>query len=103
WESGCRRKCKRRAWGNSGSGTADGDSILEDNNASSDTLGGGTGMRTALRTAFIAACALAFALPVAALAQSFPTKPITLICPWPAGGSTDLHLRKIADIASRHL
>jgi tripartite-type tricarboxylate transporter receptor subunit TctC len=60
-------------------------------------------MRTALRTAFIAACALAFALPVAALAQSFPTKPITLICPWPAGGSTDLHLRKIAEIASRHL
>ena len=60
-------------------------------------------MRSALRTAFIAACALALAAPLAALAQSFPTKPVTLICPWPAGGSTDLHLRKIAEIASRHL
>lgn len=25
-----------------------------------------------------------------ASAQEFPTKPITLICPWPAGGSSDL-------------
>src|SRR5258706_15120127 len=35
-----------------------------------------------------------------ALAQSFPSKPITLICPWPAGGGTDLHLRKMAQIAA---
>jgi len=34
-----------------------------------------------------------------ALAQAFPNKPITLICPWPAGGGTDLHLRKMAQIA----
>jgi tripartite-type tricarboxylate transporter receptor subunit TctC len=38
-----------------------------------------------------------------ALAQSFPVKPITLICPWPAGGSTDLHLRKMAELASKRL
>ena len=38
-----------------------------------------------------------------ALAQDFPTRPITLICPWPAGGSTDTHLRKVAEIAGRHL
>jgi tripartite-type tricarboxylate transporter receptor subunit TctC len=38
-----------------------------------------------------------------ALAQSFPAKPVTLICPWPAGGTTDLHLRKIAELASRRL
>lgn len=51
--------------------------------------------------------ALAFAagllLCAAAQAQSFPAKPITLICPWPAGGPTDLHLRKVAELASRHL
>jgi tripartite-type tricarboxylate transporter receptor subunit TctC len=48
--------------------------------------------------------ALAAALaPALALAQAFPSKPITLICPWPAGGGTDLHLRKVAEIAARHL
>src|SRR5687767_14498618 len=35
--------------------------------------------------------------------QTFPTKPITLICPWSAGGGTDLHLRKLAELASKHL
>lgn len=34
---------------------------------------------------------------------AFPTRPITLIVPWPAGGSTDRHLRALAEIASRHL
>jgi tripartite-type tricarboxylate transporter receptor subunit TctC len=38
-----------------------------------------------------------------AFAQAFPSRPITLICPWPAGGTTDLHLRKLAEIAARHL
>jgi len=60
-------------------------------------------MRTALRRAFIAACAFVLALPVVARAQAFPNKPITLICPWPAGGSTDLHLRRLAEIASKSL
>jgi tripartite-type tricarboxylate transporter receptor subunit TctC len=44
---------------------------------------------------------LAFAL--AAHAQGFPAKPVTLICPWPAGGGTDLHLRKLGEIASKQL
>src|SRR4051812_11619113 len=35
-----------------------------------------------------------------ALAQEYPTKPITLIVPWPAGGSTDIAMRAIADSAS---
>ncbi len=34
---------------------------------------------------------------------AFPTKPITLIVPWPAGGSTDRHLRGLAEIASKYL
>ena len=38
-----------------------------------------------------------------ALAQAYPTRPVTLICPWPAGGSTDRHLRKLAEIASKYL
>jgi tripartite-type tricarboxylate transporter receptor subunit TctC len=36
-------------------------------------------------------------------AQSFPTRPVTLICPWPPGGSTDVHLRKFAEIAQKYL
>lgn len=38
-----------------------------------------------------------------AWAQNFPSRPITLIVPWPAGGSTDRHLRTLAEIASTHL
>src|SRR2546427_6320311 len=44
---------------------------------------------------------LVLALP--APAQSFPSKPITLICPWPPGGSTDIHLRKMAELGAKHL
>lgn len=40
---------------------------------------------------------------LAAHAQPFPSKPITLVCPWPPGGSTDVHLRKFAEIAQKHL
>lgn len=39
----------------------------------------------------------------ASQAQAFPSRPITLICPWPPGGSTDQHLRKFAEIAQRYL
>jgi tripartite-type tricarboxylate transporter receptor subunit TctC len=38
-----------------------------------------------------------------AAAQTFPSKPLTLICPWPPGGSTDVHLRKFAEIAQKYL
>jgi len=38
-----------------------------------------------------------------AYAQSFPTKPVTLIVPWPAGGSSDLALRAFAEAAQKHL
>src|SRR5512134_1443433 len=58
-----------------------------------------------MRIIAIAAAALA-ALGLAspnALAQDFPARAITLICPWPAGGSTDTHLRKFAEIASKYL
>jgi tripartite-type tricarboxylate transporter receptor subunit TctC len=52
---------------------------------------------------------LGFAIATAACAvpalaaDTYPSRPITLIVPWPAGGSTDTHLRKLSEIASRHL
>ena len=36
-------------------------------------------------------------------AQTFPTKPVTLVVPWPAGGATDRHLRVLAETTSKHL
>lgn len=38
-----------------------------------------------------------------ASAQQFPVKPITLICPWPAGGSSDLVMRAIAESVGKML
>ena len=38
-----------------------------------------------------------------AFAQDFPSKPITLIVPWPAGGSTDVSMRAMAESASKVL
>ena len=55
----------------------------------------------ALRTAVTVACAFAVVVPVSA--QNFPLKPISMICPWPAGGSTDQHLRAFAQIASKYV
>src|SRR6185436_21142677 len=48
-----------------------------------------------------AAHVMAAAEPAAA--QDFPNKPITLICPWPAGGTTDQYMRALAQIASKYL
>jgi len=42
-------------------------------------------------------------LALAAQAQSFPAKPVTLIVPWPAGGSTDIYFRKLGEVTARHL
>src|SRR4030088_914689 len=36
-------------------------------------------------------------------AQDYPSKPITLIVPWPAGGVTDIAMRAIADSASKFI
>lgn len=54
------------------------------------------------RRRLLTLAALAVAAP-AALAQAYPSRPVTLIVPWPAGGSTDRHLRALAEIASKHL
>ncbi|HWP10474.1 MAG TPA: tripartite tricarboxylate transporter substrate binding protein [Ramlibacter sp.] len=47
------------------------------------------------------ASSAAIALPALAQAQPFPSRPIKLICPWPAGGSTDAVMRSIAESAAR--
>ncbi len=52
--------------------------------------------RSLLGAALLAAAA-------GSLAQAFPSKPVTLIVPWPPGGSTDRHLRGLAEIASKYL
>jgi tripartite-type tricarboxylate transporter receptor subunit TctC len=51
----------------------------------------------------IAIAAMGMLISAAAGAQEYPTKPITLIVPWPAGGSTDIAMRAIADSASKAL
>lgn len=58
-------------------------------------------LRRALLCGALAAAALAGAGSV--FAQAYPNKPVTLIVPWPPGGSTDRHLRGLAEIASKHL
>ena len=54
-----------------------------------------------IRRLAVGACM--FALAAAALAQQFPTKPITMIVPWPAGGSTDICMRAFAEASARAL
>jgi tripartite-type tricarboxylate transporter receptor subunit TctC len=51
----------------------------------------------------IALAALGMLASAGAVAQDYPTKPITLIVPWPAGGSTDISMRAIAESASKVL
>ena len=53
--------------------------------------------RTLLGAALLASATGSFAQ------AAFPTRPITLIVPWPAGGSTDRHLRGLAEITSKYL
>jgi tripartite-type tricarboxylate transporter receptor subunit TctC len=36
-------------------------------------------------------------------AADFPTKAVTVICPWPAGGSTDIQMRALAEATGKHL
>ena len=57
----------------------------------------------ALRRRSVLLGAAALAAPFGARAQAYPGKPITLIVPWPAGGSTDRHLRTLAEIAAKNL
>jgi len=52
------------------------------------------------KTGLLAALLLA---TTAAFGEAFPSKPVTLIVPWPAGGSTDIYFRKLGEVATKHL
>ncbi len=47
--------------------------------------------------------AAALTSPLRARAQAYPDRPITFICPWPAGGTADQSMRALCQIASRVL
>jgi tripartite-type tricarboxylate transporter receptor subunit TctC len=53
------------------------------------------------RHLIIGAVMAAFA--VAASAQQFPAKPVTMIVPWPAGGTTDITMRALAEATGKYL
>ena len=57
------------------------------------------------RSLFAGLAAAAALAPGAAFAQAqkFPARPVTLIVPWPAGGSTDVLLRALATATEKHL
>ncbi|MDB5771682.1 MAG: hypothetical protein JWM42_2056, partial [Burkholderia sp.] len=57
--------------------------------------------RDFLKTSAAAAATIAF--PSIVSAQSYPSRPIKLICPWPAGGSTDIVVRAFAESAGKAL
>jgi tripartite-type tricarboxylate transporter receptor subunit TctC len=50
----------------------------------------------------LAAASMLWMTP-AAMAQDYPSRPVTLIIPWPPGGATDIAMRAIAEAAAKHL
>lgn len=57
------------------------------------------------RRAVLGAAASLVACPAwaRARANAFPSRPITLVVPWPAGGQTDITMRILAELAGRSL
>jgi len=57
------------------------------------------------RVLLAAACAVLIAAiaPGAAHAQAFPSQPITLVVPWPAGGGSDTAMRLTADAVTKRM
>jgi tripartite-type tricarboxylate transporter receptor subunit TctC len=65
----------------------------------------GEGLQRRRWLAALAGCAFgpAFGAALAQPVLAFPSRPITLWVPWPAGGATDQTLRLLAELASRTL
>ncbi len=49
----------------------------------------------------VAACVLAFAAPAAQAKDDYPSRPVTVIVPFTAGGSSDITARRVADEMSK--
>jgi tripartite-type tricarboxylate transporter receptor subunit TctC len=60
-------------------------------------------MRRSLILGLLAAGWAVAAATGTAQAQSFPSRPVTLIVPWPAGGTTDVGMRALASATEKHL
>jgi tripartite-type tricarboxylate transporter receptor subunit TctC len=58
---------------------------------------------TAFRPGRRAVLALTAALPLPALAQAFPDRPLRLVIPWPPGGTNDIVGRLVADGMAQRL
>ena len=61
-----------------------------------------TSRRLALRTTLLCASALV-ASPWAAAQSAWPTKPVTIIVPFPAGGGTDAFARPLFALMSKNV
>lgn len=59
-------------------------------------------MKLNRRSLLLAATAAAAAQALPALASDYPTKPVEMIVPWPAGGGTDVIARVYAEAARTH-
>ncbi|OYU73065.1 MAG: hypothetical protein CFE45_38360, partial [Burkholderiales bacterium PBB5] len=51
----------------------------------------------------LGAAATALGTAPRALAATWPERPLTFICPWPAGGTADMTMRALCTAAARHL
>jgi tripartite-type tricarboxylate transporter receptor subunit TctC len=55
------------------------------------------------RRRLLQGAAATLALPLAARAAAYPERPVTFICPWPAGGTADQTMRALCQAAGRVL
>lgn len=62
-------------------------------------------MRTSRRQFVLASVGAAASLAATgrAMASGFPERPITFICPWPAGGTADATMRSLCAVAAKQL
>src|SRR5262245_43628627 len=56
-----------------------------------------------LKLALVLGTLAALGMAAPAPRQTYPIRPVTLIVPWPAGGSSDLVMRALADATQKHL